>query len=139
MKKDFDGWNRKKKTLETSDKKTPLFHEREIWWCSVGHNIGNEACGKNELYERPVLITKRYGATLFIGIPLTSVEKKEDDRFHYLLQSVTFNNSELNNPPASNIMLSHVKSMSSIRLIRRMGRISRSELKKVRMAMQNLI
>lgn len=45
MQKDFDSWNEQKKQLENTQK-TVLFKEREIWWTSIGVNIGNESCGK---------------------------------------------------------------------------------------------
>ena len=31
------------------------FRERQIWWASVGQNIGVESNGKNANFERPVL------------------------------------------------------------------------------------
>lgn len=34
------------------------FKERQIWWASIGQNIGVEANGKNKKYERPVIILK---------------------------------------------------------------------------------
>ena len=33
--KDFDKWNELKKKLHVRDERI-LFHEREIWWCSLG-------------------------------------------------------------------------------------------------------
>ncbi|MBU2219125.1 hypothetical protein KKG15_01365 [Patescibacteria group bacterium] len=39
--KDFDAWNIQKKKIHSRDEKI-LFHEREIWWCSLGVNIGFE-------------------------------------------------------------------------------------------------
>lgn len=41
----MDAWNTLKKRLTTST--TPkLFREREIWWCSIGLNVGYEVYGK---------------------------------------------------------------------------------------------
>ena len=54
--KDFDSWNKEKKGLENVGHDILSFHEREIWWCSIGINLGDEQDGKNELFERPVLI-----------------------------------------------------------------------------------
>jgi hypothetical protein len=39
MQKDFPGWHRQKEQLHAQHH-TPTFQEREIWWCSVGVNIG---------------------------------------------------------------------------------------------------
>ncbi len=54
MQKDFPGWHRQKEQLHAQHQ-TPTFQEREIWWCSVGMNIGHEMDGKNQFYNRPVL------------------------------------------------------------------------------------
>ncbi len=32
-------------------------------WCSIGINVGDEEDGKNELYERPVLVIKKFNAS----------------------------------------------------------------------------
>lgn len=74
MKKDFDGWNGIKKELDLR-KDPPLFKEREIWWCSIGMNVGYEIYGKKELFTRPVLILKKYSYATFFGLPLTSKRK----------------------------------------------------------------
>jgi len=41
VEKDFDKWNMKKKKLD-KNKRDLLFKEGEIWWCSLGVNIGEE-------------------------------------------------------------------------------------------------
>jgi len=86
--KNFDGWNKYKKQLEIKksplfDKKTRkfLFHQREIWHCSIGVNIGTEICGKNDHFERPVLIIRKSGRH-FVALPLTS-EKPNNPAFYY--------------------------------------------------------
>ena len=71
MHKDFDSWNEKKKKLDSSNKKF-LFKEGDIWWCSVGVNIGKESCGKGRNFLRPVLVLKKLSNHGFIGIPLTT-------------------------------------------------------------------
>lgn len=39
--KDFDSWNIKKQEL---DQKGEFFHPKpgEVWWCSVGMNVGRD-------------------------------------------------------------------------------------------------
>ncbi len=83
--KDFDGWHPIKKRL---DEKTglPTFKEREIWWCSVGVNVGFELYGKGQVFTRPVLIIRKFGATTFLGAPLTSSQKPGYYRVPYVLQ-----------------------------------------------------
>ena len=43
--KDFQNWHSLKTKLESLEK-DELFREREIWWCSIGENIGFEQDGK---------------------------------------------------------------------------------------------
>ena len=74
MEKDFDNWNNLKKNI--NDRNPVYVSEREVWFCSVGLNVGSEQDGKNENYERPVLVIKKITSNTFIGIPLTSNKKK---------------------------------------------------------------
>lgn len=68
--KDFDGWNERKKFV---DSKESLFcHEREIWWCVLGVNIGFEENGTGHSYRRPVLILKPLSAQTSVAVPLTT-------------------------------------------------------------------
>ena len=75
--KDFDGWNKKKKEFHNKDG-SPFSHEKEIWWCGMGVNIGSEQDGKGEDYARPVLVYKKVYRNLFLGIPITKVLKLDD-------------------------------------------------------------
>lgn len=55
-----------------------LFNEGEIWWCSIGMNVGGEEFGKGEFFARPVLIFKKFDERLFLGLPLSGHEKIGD-------------------------------------------------------------
>ncbi|MCX6738488.1 MAG: type II toxin-antitoxin system PemK/MazF family toxin [Candidatus Parcubacteria bacterium] len=84
MEKDFDGWNKTKKQLEI----IPIIkyvHPREIWWCSLGVNVGVEIDGKNENFERPVIVMKVYSKDSMIILPL--ITKQKDDKFHHKIQT----------------------------------------------------
>jgi len=70
MEKDFDGWNAKKIILNDRQK-IPFFHEREIWFCYMGINIGSETDGSGKKFLRPMVIIKKTHKTAFIAIPLT--------------------------------------------------------------------
>lgn len=64
MQKDFDVWNNKKKELNNAVFNSYV-HAREIWWCSIGINVGDEEDGKNSMFERPVLIIKKFNQQAF--------------------------------------------------------------------------
>ena len=76
MKKDFDQWNEKKKRLDAGTHQPPLVSEGEIWWASVGENIGSEIGGKSALFSRPVIILKKLSHDFYFVIPTTTQERK---------------------------------------------------------------
>jgi len=84
----FNKWNEVKKRID-KEEKFPNFREREIWFISVGKNIGYESFGKGEEFLRPVLILKKFGKYTFLGIPLTS--KQKIGKYYY---PITFKNRE---------------------------------------------
>lgn len=52
---DFNAWNERKKKINNHVK---YQHPKpgEIWWCSIGLNIGSEIYGKGWTYARPVIV-----------------------------------------------------------------------------------
>ena len=82
MEKNFDAWNEKKKTLN-KNKRTLLFKAGEIWWCSLGLNIGEEVYGKGQNFRRPAVILKKLSSNSCVVVP-TSTQKREGSWYHYL-------------------------------------------------------
>ena len=82
MEKDFDSWNIKKKKLDKNSRKL-LFKEGDIWWCSVGVNIGEEVYGKGKDFRRPVVVLKKLTNNSCVVMP-TSTKKREGSWYHYL-------------------------------------------------------
>jgi mRNA interferase MazF len=74
MEKDFDRWNARKKFLHAS-RFSDFVHEREVWWCALGVNIGVEADGKHGDFERPVLVLMKFNRDSVLVVPLTSRPK----------------------------------------------------------------
>jgi hypothetical protein len=68
--KDFSTWFTLKPVLDIKDCSKLFFKEREIWWCSIGCNVGEEIDGKSDIYSRPVLVFKKLTKYSFIGLPL---------------------------------------------------------------------
>lgn len=81
MNKRFDGWNEVKKSIDAKTTKIVVPKEREVYWASIGENIGFEQNGKGEIFSRPVLVLKRFSKTMFFGIPL-STQVKEGSYFY---------------------------------------------------------
>jgi len=78
--KNFDTWNEVQKQLNSS-KRRIFFKKRDIWWASLGVNIGSEIDGKHEYFERPVLVIKKISAISAFVVPLTSTIRENDERF----------------------------------------------------------
>ena len=120
--KDFDKWNELKKKLHISEKaKDFYFREREIWWCSIGVNIGFEEDGKNKLFERPVLIIKKFNKYVLWTLPLTR-SKKSGGYYYKIIQG---------NEDDSVVILSQLRLISSKRLLRKMRMIKKMEFEEI--------
>lgn len=70
MEKDFKRWTEDKIRLNDSPESS-LFQEREIWWCTLGANVGTEQDGSPKRFERPVIIVKKFNLESCLIIPLT--------------------------------------------------------------------
>lgn len=103
--KDFDSWNQKKKEINYSEYKVPLFKERDIWWVSIGVNVGFEEDGKHEKFIRPVLVLKKFNRMLFFGVPLST---KIKDNPYYLPITVK---GEI-----VSVLISQIKVFSALRM-----------------------
>ena len=72
--KNFDDWNKKKKITDAEECRPYIV--REIWWCSLGLNIGYEQNGYGEEFLRPVVIIRGLGASICVAVPLTTSVSK---------------------------------------------------------------
>jgi len=90
-----DKWNTLKKRLYNK-KNTIHFRQGEIYFLSIGHNIGFESYGKSHLYLRPVLVYRKLSKTTFIGIPLTSKEKEGNYYFSFRYKDSTLSTAMFN-------------------------------------------
>lgn len=85
MQKDFNQWNNKKININEIEKR-PFFHEREIWYCHLGINVGFEQDGSGDDFLRPVVIVRKFNNEIFWGIPLTNNQKKSKYYFPFSFQ-----------------------------------------------------
>jgi mRNA interferase MazF len=72
MKKDYSEWHEKKTDIELSSETRVFFHEREVWWCSLGANVGFEQDGKGIKFARPVIVFKKFNKEVFWALPLST-------------------------------------------------------------------
>lgn len=74
MEKDFKTWHNKKEKVDRKEARV-FFHEREIWFCHLGTNVGFEQDGKGENFGRPVIVFRKFNKEVFWSVPLTTREK----------------------------------------------------------------
>lgn len=88
MQKDFNAWS-EKKILINDIKDVPFFHEREIWFCFLGANVGFEQDGRGEDFQRPVLILKKFNNEICWAIPLSKTNRRGKYYFAFQFDSNT--------------------------------------------------
>lgn len=129
MHKDFDVWNIQKKSLEESIETEPLyFHEGDIWWCSLGINIGSEASGKGMKFRRPILVLKKLSSDTCIALPLSS-QLKTGSWF----EEISFN-GELRS-----VLLYQIRHIHKKRFQRKMGELDEKDMMCVRKKLEQLL
>lgn len=113
MQRNYVAWYKLKADIERREF-MGNFSEREVWWCSIGANVGNEQDGKHELFERPVLIFRKFGKLSFLAIPLSTTIRAGS--YYY---PITINNKD------GVLLLNQARYLSVKRLQRRLGRITK--------------
>jgi hypothetical protein len=76
MLKRFSEWFGLKTKLHERHQTPPLVSEREIWWASVGENVGSEINGKSAPFSRTVIIYKKLSHGFYFVIPTTTQKKR---------------------------------------------------------------
>lgn len=117
----FAEWTKLKAKIHDSDSIDFYFHEREIWWASLGKNIGYEENGKNEKFERPVLVLKKFNKKVLWALAITSKTKEGKYYYHTDYKSQTHS-----------IILSQLRLISSKRLTRKLRRLPKKEFQEVK-------
>ena len=115
----FDEWNEIKKLLQANGS-MPFFREREIWWYAAGENLGSEINGKGPKFSRPMLIVRKYGEATFFGVPLSTKTLKG---FWYSDIAV--------NGVTRCALLSQAGSFSTLRLYKKIDRLSETEFAQI--------
>lgn len=128
MQKDFIGWNEIKQKSENIEERL-LFKERDIWWCRIGINIGDEENGKGDEFNRPVLILKKFNKRVFIGLPLSTVVKESN----YFYHKFHFKGQE------QSVIISQIRLFDAKRLTHKMGTINMKEFINIKERARELI
>jgi len=117
MPKDYSKWHLLKQKVNNSFEKRPFFHEREIWYCHLGENVGSEQDGKGESFLRPIAILRKFNNEIFWAIPLTSALK--DSKYYYVISFGAGNKSSA--------ILSQIRLVDAKRLSHKIGFVTKDE------------
>lgn len=125
--KDFDAWFKQKKNINEAPGK--LYSKRDIWWCSLGANVGFEQDGTGTLYERPVVVLRGFSRSVCLVIPLTTSTK--ENKYHIAL-------GEVDGKPAAAI-ISQIRLVDTKRFIDKIGMLNKSKFEEVKNAVKSLL
>lgn len=128
MEKRFDEWNQQKKRVNERHH-APFYHEREIWWCTVGVNVGTKQDGTGMAFTRPVLVLKSLGRSTFLAIPLTTSQKAHPLR--PAIGNVAGKNAHA--------LLSQLRVVDAKRLVRKIGNLDRSVFAQMRKTAKDML
>ncbi len=125
--KRFLDWIKLKEKLHFNKHKPPLITESEVWWASLGENIGREINGKSDLLSRPVLVFKKLSRETFLAIPTTSQKRTGS----WYVQ-IKYGENEVN------VILSQARVIDTKRLSTKIGQLTESDFEIVKEKFKNL-
>lgn len=105
-----------------------MFREREVWWCSLGVNVGDEQDGKGQSFTRPVLVLKKFNRNIFMGVPL-STQLKDNPFYHRIF----FKGIE------QSVLLSQLRILDVKRFRDKMGDLPSQEVEKIKEKLRKLV
>ena len=129
--KDFDTWNEIKKKYDGKNRllRPAYMKEREIWWLSLGLNIGDEEDGKGGNFERPVVVIKKFNNNLFWGCTL-STKIKESNPYYIKIQTRT---------GIQSVIISQLRLYDTKRLEEKMETLNQIDFQKITTAIKKLL
>ena len=112
----FKKWIEVKIELDRTNKGI-YFKEGQIWWVSLGQNIGVESNGKHKYFERPTIVIKKFNRDCFWAVAVSGKTKKGE--YYYKFD---FRGKNLF------VNLSQLRILSCKRMLRLAGNIDNNEL-----------
>lgn len=125
--KDFINWHKIKSAVEKKEQRLN-FQIRDVFFCSIGENIGFEQDGRGEEFLRPVVIVKKFNNEVFLGIPLTHTDKKGKYYFGFNL-----------NERVSVAILSQIRLFDAKRMKYKIGMINEKDFKTLKEKIRQLL
>ena len=121
MKKEFNKWMNLKNSIHNSKSRPVGYKTRDIWWTSIGTNVGFEEDGKGKFYNRPVIVLRGFSKELFLGIPLSHTKNRGKYYHDFIV-----------NGDVSVALLSQIRAFDTLRLISKYGVVSIQDFKNIK-------
>ena len=134
MKKDYTKWMGLKAGIH-NDKTRPFFHEREIWFSSLGENVGFEQDGSGENFRRPVIILRKFNNEVIWVLPLTRTDKT--GKYYFRISPVDGKGNA--DGRSSVVILSQIRLLDAKRLQYKIGDVKEKEFEKIKEALKALL
>ena len=125
---EYDKWNEKKQYINFSRTPNIYLKEREVWWCSIGLNVGFEENGKGSRFNTPVLILKKYGPQVFIGALISNTQKTGSFYYRFLLKG-----------RENACLLTQIRLFDARRLTQKIGTLGEEDFQNIRKAVKDLL
>ena len=126
-KKDFQEWHTEKSDLH-EHKVRAFFHEREVWFATLGVNVGFEQDGRGDKFLRPVIVLKKFNNEVLWCLPLTKNQKKGKYYFAFGL-----------NGEVSTAILSQVRLIDAKRLQYKIGDMTPEQFAEIKEKLKQLL
>ena len=121
MIKRFIDWIYEKIIIDKTERRDFIINEGQVFWCSLGENVGDEENGKGYIFRRPVLIFKKFNNNLFWGIPMST--KNKDNKYYVKILLKDIEQSAI---------ISQLRVLDTKRLDEYIGYVSKSDFTKIK-------
>ena len=128
MDKDFKSWHDEKKKIH-ADGENKLYKKRDIWWCSLGVNVGYEQDGTGDHTGRPVIVLKGFSKHVCLVVPLTTSAKP--NKYHISTRVV--------GDRQESAIISQIRLIDTKRFVNKVGVLDWKTFNKIRKAVRTLI
>ncbi len=126
FRKPFDEWNEIKKQIDISNRAPVKLGE--VYWCKLGLNIGVEQNGRENNFQRPVIIIKKFSNQIVLIVSLTTQQHKGDWYFDISIFGIK-----------QQVILNQIRPIDTKRLTESMGQILKKDVENILKAYMELI
>ena len=119
--KRFLEWINLKEKLHSKIISAPYVNEGEMWWASMGENIGFEINGKSKSFTRPVVIYKKLTHNFYFVIPTTTQNRTGSWYVNFVQQGVK-----------EAACLHQVRTIDYKRLFSKIGEVDEEDFKRIK-------